>query len=68
MPGLTHKASHYKPQSKPDEGVHGSDDPQGGGDGPGGLVEDPSNHGDDDDEKKADDRAHLLENKPSPEP
>lgn len=48
-----------EPQTEPDEGVDGSNDPQGGVDDPGGLVEDSSHHSDDDDEGDARDGPHL---------
>lgn len=50
VPRLTHKAGQHEAQAKANEGVDGPNNPQGGSDVPGGLVENASNHSDDDDE------------------
>lgn len=63
IPRLAREAGHEETQSEADEGVDGSDDPEGGRDGPRGLVENPPDHGDDDDEGKAQDGAHLYKTK-----
>ena len=58
-PGLTHEPGHEEAQAKADEGVDGPDDPQRGGYGPGGLVQNAAHHGNDDDQTEAQDGANL---------
>lgn len=60
VPGLSRDASQAEPETKPNEGVNDSNNPQSRSDDPGGLVENSSNHSDDDDESKASDGPNLY--------
>lgn len=53
VPGLTCYAGQDEAQAETNEGVDGSDNPKGGSDGPGGLVENSADHGYDDNESEA---------------
>lgn len=59
MPGLSYKAGHEEAQGEAYEGVDGSDDPERGRDGPGGLVQHPTYHCNYDDEEQANYGTHL---------
>lgn len=53
VPRLTCNTRQEEPQAITNKGEDGSNNPQGGSNDPGGLVENSSNHGNDDDESKA---------------
>lgn len=53
VPGLTCNAGQDEPEAEANEGVDSSNNPQGGRNGPGGLVENSSNYSYDDNESNA---------------
>lgn len=59
VPGLAHEPCQKETQAVANKGEDGPNDPEGGGDNPGGLVQDAPDHGDDDDQSKARDGADL---------
>lgn len=59
VPGLAYKSCQEEAQAVTNEGEESPDDPEGWGNDPGGLVQDPPDHGDNEDQKEARDGAHL---------